>query len=144
VYTADIRIDLDNLAASSADVTADIRRARTGLIFVTQALLSESVLDADNHPIVRFASTRTRLGEKGRISEGARIDGQLTLRGATRAISLDALLSRPAGTAPDDLSVLFVQLTGTLNRRDFGVTGYPGLVADTVTLDIRAELRAVG
>lgn len=142
VSAADIRVDPDNLVNSSADVTADIRAAKTGLIFVTQALLSASVLDANTHPQVRFVSKRIMLGQTGRISEGARIDGALTLRGVTRDVRLNALLARPAGSAPDDLSVLIVRLTGQLNRHDFGAAGYPKIVEETVDLDIRADIRA--
>ena len=142
VSTADIRVDLANLARSSAKVTADIRRARTGFAPVTQALLSASVLDAGTHPIVSFTSTRIRLGAQGRISEGARIEGDLTLRGITAPLSLDATLSRPAGSAPDDLSELYVDLTGSLSRNTWGAAGYPDLVADEVRIDIHAEIRA--
>lgn len=141
IQTADIRVDTDNLARSSADVTADIRKARAGLVFVTQALLSPSVLDADTHPIVRYTSSRITLGRAGRISEGARIDGQLTLRGVTRQLNLAASLTRPAGTPANDLSVLNIRLTGTLSRAAFGAVGYPKLVADPVNLDINAEIR---
>lgn len=144
VRSADIRVDTSNLARSSADVTADIRQAKGGVIFVTQALLSPSVLDAQNHPIVRYTSTRITLGRAGRISEGARIDGQLTLRGVTRPITMDASLTRPAGSAPDDLSVLNIRLTGTLSRSAFGAVGYPNLVTDPVDLDISAEIRRRG
>lgn len=142
ILNADIRVDTSDLTRSSADVTGDIRRAKTGLAFVTQALLSADVLDAANHPTVRFRSKNIALGRKGRISEGARITGDLTLRGVTRPLTLNALLSRPSGTAPDDLSTLTIQLNGALNRQDFGAVGYPKLVTDTVTLDIRAEIRA--
>lgn len=142
VRTADIRVDTKNLSASSADVTADIREARAGLLFVTQALLSPSVLDAQNHPIVRFVSTKIILGKNNRISNGARIDGNLTLRGVTRPVQMAAQLTRPAGTAPNDLSVLYISLKGSLSRARFGATGYPKLVADPVDLDIFAEIRA--
>ncbi|MEM9636399.1 MAG: YceI family protein [Pseudomonadota bacterium] len=141
VQTADIRVDAANLTRSSADVTADIRSARAGVVFVTQALLSPSVLNAAAHPIVRYTSTRITLGRAGRISDGARIDGRLTLRGVTSPLQLDANLTRPAGTAPDDLSVLNIRLTGVLSRAAFGAVGYPNLVADPVNLDISAEIR---
>ncbi|MDW3225549.1 MAG: YceI family protein [Paracoccaceae bacterium] len=142
VRTADIRVDTRNLAASSADVTTDIRQAKAGLVFVTQALLSPSVLDAQNHPIVRFKSTRIILGASNRISDGAQIEGNLTLRGVTNPLRLAAQLTRPAGTAANDLSVLNISLKGTLSRARFGATGYPKLVDDPVDLDIFAEIRA--
>ncbi len=142
VQTADISVDTANLTRSKATVTADIRKVTSGLIFMTQAIKSPELLDAANHPTVRFQSSAIRLGSRGRISEGAEIDGDLTLRGVTRKITLQALLSRPAGTPPDDLSVLFIQLNGHLNRQDFGASGYAGLAEDRVDLDIRAEIRA--
>lgn len=144
VRTADIRVDPNNLAASSADVTTDIRQAKAGLLFVKQALLSPSVLDAENHPIVRYTTTRIILGARGRISEGAQVDGALTLRGVTRALRLNAELTRPAGTAANDLSVLNIRLTGALSRSEFGAAGFPKLAADRVDLDILAEIRARG
>ena len=143
VQKADILVDRRNLTNSSARVTADVRLVRSGLVLITQAIKSPELLDAQTHPLVTFESTRVRLGAKGRISEGAQIEGQLTLRGVTRPITLDAMLSRPAGTAPDDLSVLFIQLNGQLSRAAFGASGYPGLADDTVLLDIRAEIRAL-
>lgn len=142
VATADIVVDTGNLTRSSATVTADIRRISADLPFVAQAIKSAELLDATNHPIVTFRSRRIRLGARGRISDGAEIDGDLTLRGVTRPITLQAQLTRPAGSAPDDLSVLYIQLNGSLSRRDFGAVGYAGMAGDRVDLDIRAEIRA--
>ena len=144
ITAADIRVDPQNLAVSSADVSADIRGAKAGMFFVTQALLSPSILDAEGHPIVRYRSTRVILGAGGRISSGAQVDGDLTLKGVTRPLRLMATLTRPAGSAPDDLSVLDISLTGTLSRAAFGADGYPKLANDTVTLDISAKIRARG
>ena len=141
IDTAEISVDTSNLSRSRATVTADIRSISTGLVFFTEAIKSPELLDAAAHPIVRFRSRAVRLGARGRISEGAQIDGDLTLRGVERPITLDATLSRPARTPPDDLSVLFVHLSGSLNRRDYGATGYAGLADDRVDLDIRAEIR---
>lgn len=144
IATADLSIDPADLARSTADVSADIRRAKTGLIFVTEALKSPSVLDAEAHPLVHFVSTAVRLGAKGRIGEGAVIEGDLTLRGVTRPLRLAATLTRPKGSAPDALTELKVHLTGALKRSDYGATGFADLVADRVDLDIMAEIRAVG
>ena len=142
VGRANLRIDPGNLTASTADVTADIRRARTGLIFATEALKSASVLHADRFPEARFTSTRVILGAGGRISGGATIDGNLTLRGVTRPVRFAAELFRKRGSAPDDLSALDVRLQGRGNRSDFGAIGYADLVEDRVGIDIRADILA--
>ncbi len=139
---ANLRIDPGNLAASTADVTADIRRARTGFVFATEALKSASVLDAKSFPTSRFVSTRVRLGPGGSMSNGATLDGRLTLRGVTRNIRLNAALYRPRGSGSGDLSRLSVTLTGRLNRSDYGAIGYRDIVAETVGLTIRADIVA--
>ena len=138
--SADLRIDVKNLAASQATVTADISRAKTGFIFATDALKSASVLDTANHPTASFRSTKVTLGANGRLSEGATLAGELTLRGVTRTVRFDAALYRPAGSAADSLDQLEVHLKGAINRNDFGATGYPDLVDPIVGLNIRAEI----
>lgn len=139
---ADLRVDPDNLAASTADVTADVRRARTGLIFATEALKSPSVLDAERFPLARFQSTRVILGAGGRISDGATIEGRLTLRGMTRPVRFGAALYRLPGSAPEDLRTLVVALKGQIDRRDYGATGFADLVGDMVDIAIDAEITA--
>lgn len=142
VDQADLTVDPDNLAASSAMVRADVRRARTGLIFATEALKSSSVLDANTHPTASFRSTRVRLGPGGRISDGATLEGDLTLRGITRPVRFDAGLFRARGSVAGDFRNLTVMLNGRINRRDFGATGYADLVEDNVDVDIVAEISA--
>ena len=143
LQSADIVVDTARLDRSSADVIANVAQARTGIGPATTAMRSTEVLDTARFPSARFRSTGVELGRDGRISSGAVILGDLTLRGVTRPVRLAATLSRPAGTAPDDLRILSVRLTGALDRTGFGATGYANLVDATVQLDIRATLSAV-
>lgn len=138
---AALRIDPQRLTASTVDVRANMRRARTGLVFATEAMKSASVLNTAQFPEARFVSTRVTLGPTGRLSDGARLDGNLTLRGVTRPISLDATLFRPQGSPADDLSRLTVTLRGHLSRTAYGAMGYPKLVADRVALLIKADIQ---
>ena len=140
VERANLSIVAKNLAASTADVTADVRRARTGLLPITEALKSRSVLAAAEFPKARFRSTRVTLGPDGRMSDGATLGGLLTLRGVTRDVRFNAQLFRKTGTAPDDLDRLTVILNGSVNRRDYGAKGYGELVGDTVHIEIRARI----
>lgn len=139
---ADLTIDPRNLAASTANVTANVRRARTGLIFATEALKSASVLNAADFPLARFKSTRVILGPGGRISDGAAIEGELTLRGVTRPVRFDAALYRRKGSDTGDFRTLNVTLRGTVNRTDYGAVGYGDLVNNRVDIDIAAEISA--
>lgn len=139
---ADLDIDPNNLSTATADVTADLRRARTGLIFATEAMKSPAVLAARDFPLARFRSTHVILNQSGRLSDGAVLQGMLTLRGVTRPVAFDAQLFRAQGTPRSDIRTLNVVLTGTIDRRDFGATGYAELVAHPVAIAIHAQIEA--
>ncbi len=138
VKSADIEIDLDRLANSSARVTLDTTRAKGGLVLATQALRSDIVLDAARYPEIRFTSRKVRLNGAGRLSDGAEIDGELTVKGITRMITLRADLYRAPGSAADDLSALSFRLRGSLDRNAFEASGYPDLVGPEIAIDILA------
>ena len=142
VSQADLVIDPENLSDAKVDVQVSVEKARTGLIFATDALKAPSVLDAGQFPTIRFVATAIHLGADGRLSNGARIDGDITIRGVTRPASFEASLFRMQGSAPDDLSTLTIRLTGAVRRSDFGASGYADLVGDVVQLDIVARIQA--
>ncbi len=140
IKASNIVIDLQALQRSSVDVTVDVRRARTGLFFATEALKGASVLNAKEFGTIRFVSTGIRLSQSGQLSGGAKINGNLTMRGVTRPVTLDANLFRQRGTDASDLSRLSFRITGTVSRSAFGATGYSNLVSDAIRLDIVARV----
>jgi len=96
---------------------------------------SPDFLDVDAHPQIRFESERfsDRL-----LHAGGGIRGSLTLRGLTRPVSFRLLPSACAHPGRDcDL-----QVQGTINRKDFGMTAHPVSVRDDVELHMRVRLRA--
>lgn len=140
IQSADVIIDPEALERSSIDVSVDASKAKAGLIFATEALKSPTVLDVKRHPTIRFKSRRIRLSGQG-FSAGAQIDGDLTVKGQTRPVTLAAQLFRQAGTQAGDLSQLSFRVSGRLSRNAFGASGYADLVADDVSLDITARVK---
>ncbi len=140
IQSADIKIDVNRLQDSQVTVVLNVAEARTKLPFARGPMLSQSVLNAKDFPTITFTSTRIQLGPNGRISEGATMTGNLTVRGVTHPVTLQAALYRRPGSEADDLDALSILLEGALNRQAFGASGYPDLVADTVSLNIRAEI----
>ncbi len=140
VLNADIAIDFQQFGASSVDVTVDVSGARTGLIFATEALKANSVLDARNHPTIRFRSTAIRANNPRNLSEGGDIEGLLTIRGVTLPVTLNAAVFRQQGTAEGDLSQLSFRISGAVSRSAFGASGYSDIVDDTIQLDISARV----
>lgn len=136
VKSAEMLIDFAHLPASRVDVTLDARAARAGFLFATEAMKSASVLDTARFPEISFRSTAI----SGSLS-GATVAGDLTVRGVTRPVVLNARVYRQHGTASDDLSRLSVVLTGTISRAAFGADGYEGFVGDRIDLHIVARIR---
>ena len=137
-----IIVNPTNLTLSRVDISLDVAGVRTPLPFVKPALIGPKVLDAARYPTIRFVSNRVTLGPQGRLSDGAKITGKLTMHGITRQVTFDAGLFRAPGSAPDDLSELSIKLSGQVSRSAFGATGFGDIVGDTIGLNIFAIIRA--
>lgn len=137
VSGATLLLDFDRVANSTINVTLDPSSTRTGLIFATEALKAAELLNTAVYPQIAFVSTGVTAGADGTQAE---VDGQVTIRGVTRPLRLHAQLYRQAGTIAGNIDKLSLLLTGTLNRNDFGASGYPGMVSDQVVLQITAQI----
>ncbi|MEY4981885.1 MAG: hypothetical protein RIR62_151 [Pseudomonadota bacterium] len=135
VASADLVIDFDSLANCRIDVALDVAHAQASFPFAAQAMKGPKVLDADRHPEIAFRSTAVR--PKG---AGAEVTGEVTIRGVTRPMVLEAVIWRQKGTVEGDRSRLTVRLTGTVRRSDFGATGWADMVGDDVRLTIIARI----
>ncbi|MEM8957935.1 MAG: YceI family protein [Pseudomonadota bacterium] len=135
ISSADLVLDFADVSRSTAAVALNANRARTGVIFVTEALKSPEVLDTRSHPQIRFVSRSVSGGVNG-----ARVAGDATVRGVTRPLTLQGRIYRREGSQAGDLSRLTVLLEGQLDRRDFGASGFAALVEPTVGLRIVARL----
>ncbi|MEM1432299.1 MAG: YceI family protein [Pseudomonadota bacterium] len=138
VTEADIAIDFTDVGRTRAEVALNARQARAGVVLATQALRGASVLNVDSHPTIRFSALRTRPDGAGAVMEG-----DLTVRGVTRPVALRARFLRPPGADPDARDRLTILLTGSVSRFDYGASGYPNIVGDTIGLRIRAAIRAL-
>ena len=136
---ADLKLDFDNVANCTVEVALDVTGATASFPFAAQALKGPKVLDAKSHPQMTFESTSV----KG-AGEVAEVTGNLTIRGVTRQVTLKAQLFRPQGSAPDELDHLTVRLSGSVNRSDFGATGWADMVGDQVRILITARIDAQG
>jgi len=136
VTGADLVIDFDSVANSHVAVTLDVARAEAGLPFATEALKGPKVLDAGEYPEIAFKSRQVL-----RDGDGAKVEGDLTIRGVTRPVVFDAKLYRQRGTEAGDRRLMSVVVTGTVNRSDFGADGWAGTVGDRVKLTILARMQ---
>jgi len=135
-FDIDLKIDFAALKSSSVSVNLDATQATAGFIFATQAMRSGKILAVKEFPNITFTSaTITGRGDT------AELTGDMTVRGVTKPITLNAQLFRPKGTTPDQLDNLIMKITGTINRFDFGASGYPDEVGPDLTIDITAAIK---
>lgn len=139
VSAADLILDFANVANCRVAVRLDVAAASASFPFAAQALKGPKVLDAASHPEIIFQSTAVT-----RNGDGARVAGDITIRGVTRPMVLDAAIYRQSGTLAGDLSHLSIRLTGRVRRSDFGATGWADMVDDEVRLDILARVDQAG
>ena len=127
-WTAQIRYDPAQLASSHFDVTVDTASAQTGDNDRDHGLPGADFFDVARFPTAHFVSSGFRQAG-GKVV----VDGQLTLRGVTRPISLD-LSFVPSGQGAT------LDATGTVNRLDYGVGG--GEYADTSVIGAQVQVHA--
>ena len=135
-FAGRLTLDVADPTATSIGVTVAARSVRTPWGQETAMLRSADFFDVARYKQIRFQSEAVRPAGPGRYA----IAGQLTLRGVTRPITLAARLvhatTDPAtGRQIDDFVV-----TGTLSRKDFGMTADPLFIADRVGIDIHARI----
>jgi polyisoprenoid-binding protein YceI len=123
---------------SSATATIDLSSVDTGNETRDDDLRSRNFFDAATHPQMTFRSTGIRPVEGNFI-----VDGELTIRGVTRPVSLAVEVN---GFGPDPFGGTRAGFSaiGEINRMDFGVSfqaPVPGgvMVSERIQIEIEAE-----
>jgi polyisoprenoid-binding protein YceI len=116
--TGTINFDPDHIENSSVEAVINVSEmTSTGLGDRDAHLKSPDFLDVANYPTITFKSTKV---EKKNDTE-ARVTGDLTIRGVTRPVTLNAelagIISNPWGQKVAGFSA-----TTVINREDFGLT----------------------
>jgi polyisoprenoid-binding protein YceI len=135
-----LHIDEGSPASSWVDVRIKTANVDTGVKDRDDHLRSADFLNATLFPDIHFRSTRIEQVD----SEGVtwRIHGELTVRGITRSVVLEARLEGRMVDVDFNERIGFTADT-VLNRRDFGInwSGFMGryFVADEVKVGIDVE-----
>jgi polyisoprenoid-binding protein YceI len=139
-FSGKVLLDEKNLQNSQLEFSAEVASIDTGVADRDKHLRSGDFFDAADHPQIAFTSTKiTKAGK------GYKIKGDLTIRGVTKSITLDATLS-DAVTSPWGKQVRAAHITGKVHREDFGVSWNKALdkggllVGSDVAIDVKLEL----
>ena len=128
--------DPANPKSDAVNVTIDTPSVDTRVEIRDNDLRSDHFFDVQKYPTMIFKSTKVESAAPGKL----KITGDLTIRGITKSVTLDVEgPSKPVNDGHGHLH-MGVSATGMVNRTDFGMTGYQGMVGNDITLTIDAEL----
>jgi polyisoprenoid-binding protein YceI len=127
---------LDRAAKTgSIEITVQTASVGTGDPRLETELRSEKFFNVEKFPLMTFKSKNLKFN--GDVPASA--DGELTLLGVTRPLTL-AITQVKCGTHPlnkkDDCGA---EVTGNLKRSDFGMKTFIPMVGDDITLRIQVE-----
>ena len=130
-----VAADDSNLNNSRIDVTVDVNSLDTRQEMRDNHLRSADFFDAANHPTIHFVSKRI----VGDVLKDFQIIGDLTIRGTTHEIELNAHLEG-RGKDPWGNERAGFSLTGSLNRHDYGLHWNQALEAGGVAVGAEVKI----
>lgn len=140
-FEGKIHLDEQTPAASQVDITVDAASIDTNDERRDGHLRSPDFFDAATYPTLTFKSTKVeKLSD-----EKFRVYGNLTIRDVTREVPLEVELTGESRDMQGQRRAGF-EVTGSLNRKDFGLNWNVALeaggwlVSDTIKLVIDAEV----
>lgn len=127
-------LTLDPRALDKASVTVEvpIDTLRTSIAKFDGELQGAKWFDAAQFPTARFVSTGVRVED----GDSAKISGNLTIRGVTRPVVLDAEFESAGVHSFNKKETVAFEASTTIKRSDFGLGANVPLVGDEVKLEI--------
>lgn len=142
--TGTVTVDPAKPSAGAVEATIDVTGIDTREPGRDKHLKSADFFDAEKFPTATFKSTKVETAAGG----GLRITGDLTIKGVTKPVVLDAEALRPVIKDQRGTARTGTTATAKINRQDFGISwsrsldGGGVVVSDEVSLTIDVELIA--
>jgi polyisoprenoid-binding protein YceI len=131
-----VQYDPADPSKTSIDVTIDAASVNTRVEMRDNDLRGPNFFAVEKYPTITFKSRHAEPAGKGKL----KVTGDLTMHGVTREVVLD--VEGPSGPAKDPRgnTHMGASATTTISRKDFGVSGYPGMIGDDIQITIDVEL----
>ncbi len=140
-FTSTVESSKDDFSDAKISFEADVNSINTKNDHRDGHLKSADFFDAANHPKITFTSRSL----KPKSDDQFELTGDLTIRGTTKGIKLNVTYNGTVKGFGGSFDVAAFEITGKLNRQDFGLK-WNGLtetggvvVSDEVKLEIFAE-----
>ena len=130
-----IVVDNDKPEQSSVNVTIPLSSINTNAKALDEHLLKSDFFDAEKFPNITFKSTKVETKDK----KNFKITGNLTIKGVTKPVVLDAVLNKQAEHPMAKIPAIGFNATTSFDRSAFGVGAYVPNVGDKITVKITTE-----
>lgn len=127
--------DADKVSASSVEVSLPINGLWAFSALFNEHLNSADWFDSAQFPTATFKSTKVEAAGEGKL----KVTGDLTIRGITKPVVLNATLNKAADHPLGKRAALGFDATATVKRSDFGLAKYVPNVSDEVQIHITTE-----
>jgi polyisoprenoid-binding protein YceI len=135
-FDGSVRVDAKDLAKSSVEVSIDATSINTDNEGRDKHLRGADFFDVEKFPTITFKSTEVKEVEKGRL----RVTGVLNMHGVSKSISFVIVnAGTHAGMKPGSVVAGFIDGALKVNRNDFGIKTYPGVLGDEVEISLDIE-----
>lgn len=130
-----IIVDNDKPEKSAVHVTIPLTSINTNVKALDEHLLKADFFDAQKYPTITFKSTKVETKDK----KNFKITGDLTIKGITKPVVLDAVLNKQAEHPMAKVPAIGFNATTSFDRSAFGVGAYVPNVGDKITVNITTE-----
>lgn len=135
-FSGTIKVDTADITKSEVEVTIEAASINTDSEGRDKHLKSPDFFDVEKFPLITFKSTAVKEVAKGKLE----ITGDFTLHGVTRRITFPITnAGTQAGMKPGTTVAGFVDGALTINRSDYGIKTFPGVVGETVAIALNVE-----
>ncbi|MDI3323121.1 YceI family protein [Pontibacterium granulatum] len=136
-FGASLEFDPANIEATRLSARVDTASVDVDDSIIEGTLQNSDWFHSEQFPQAAFTSTAIKpLGDNRFI-----FTGDLTLRGVTKSVSFQGRFNGGATNLLTRRYTLGFAASGTINRTDFGVDRYTGLVGEEVKLEFYAEFQ---
>lgn len=135
--TGTLTLDKANPAASKVSIEVPIANLTTGIPALNEHLAKAEFFDVAKFPKATFVSTSV----KPDGATGAEISGNLTIKGITKPVTLEAQFYGAGANPMNKKENIGFVATGTIKRSDFGMGMAVPVVGDAVELKIIAAFQ---
>ena len=96
---------------------------------------SEDFFDVESFPVIRFSSTAVTYSPEGDLKS---ITGDLKFHGTTKPVTFNVTVVG-AGQSPEGVLRAGYLATTKINRSDFGISSFQGIVGEEISITVNVE-----